>query len=582
MRLFPLHNILFTSFLILAFHIVAASQHIPSSGNTTPTWKECIGVYDSLDRHSEIARLVPIGTTDIGKPLHLFIINYDSVFYPELFDRKKNILLINNAIHPGEPDGVNASIQLCMEILSDPEAWREMFDQTILCIIPMYNVDGAMMRSGTSRANQNGPVEYGFRGNAKNLDLNRDFVKCDSRNAQCFNQIFTRVNPDVFVDTHVSNGADYSYTMTLISTQYDKLGGSIGNYLRNTMEPALFETMKIKGHEMSPYVNTMGATPESGLVSFLESPRFATGYSTLFNTIGFTTETHMLKPFDERVESTYQFLTSLLTYLQHHREEIASVRSASEKEWKLKRSLFLEFELDTTRKELFRFKGFEASEKPSSVGTGNRLYYDRNSIWEKDILWYKNFKGKNEIEIPDFYILPQAWSAVAERLRWNGVEMIELQNDTTMEVEVSFIDSYETSKSVYEGHYHHYDVKLRKEIQRIRFFKGDFLISTNQRAKRYLVTVLEPTGSDSFFAWNFFDSVLQQKEWFSDYVFEEKAEEILHNNSNLRKEFEAKLASDTAFKESHWNQLYWIYKHSDYYEPSAFRYPVYRINSTKK
>ena len=575
--LFPPPNLLIT-FLVLSVCIQSSNaQHLPYVGNSTPTWENCIQVYDSLDKSSDIARMISIGTTDVGKPLHLFIINQDRVFYPELFDRKKNILLINNSIHPGEPDGVNACMQLCSEILSGQNNLNGLLDSTILCIIPMYNVDGALNRSSMSRANQNGPAEYGFRGNARNLDLNRDFVKCDSRNAQSFNRVFTRINPHVFVDTHVSNGADYVYTMTLISTQYDKLGGALGEYLRKQMEPALFASMKSKGHEMSPYVNTMGATPESGLVSFLESPRFATGYSTLYNAIGFTTETHMLKPFAERVESTYQFIACLLEYMDSHVREIQLIRKKADDEWKRKKSMFLEFEVDTTKRELFRFQGYDAVEKPSAVGTGNRLFYDRSNTWEKDIAWYKTFAGKNEIQIPDFYILPQAWSEVVERLKWNGIEMTALEKDTVIEVETAFIDDYKTSTTVYEGHYHHYDVKLRKEKQRIQFFKGDFLISTNQRGKRYLVTVLEPTGGDSFFAWNFFDSVLQQKEWFSDYVFEEKAEEILKNNAEIKKEFDAKLASDADFKASHWNQLYWIYKRSDYYEPSAFRYPVYQL-----
>ena len=325
----------------------------------------------------------------------------------------------------------------------------------------------------------------------------------------------------------------------------------------------------------------MCSTPETGLVAFLESPRFATGYSTLFNAIGFTTETHMLKPFADRVESTYQFVVCLLEYMNNHTSEIHSIRKKADDEWKKKEALFLEFEVDTTKRDAFRFKGFDAVEKPSVVGSGNRLYYDRSITWEQDIAWYKSFVGKNEIQIPDFYILPQAWSEIVERLKWNGIEMTPLERDTVIEVETSYIDDYNTSTSVYEGHYHHYDIKLRKVKQRIQFFKGDYIISTAQRAKRYLVTVLEPTGDDSFFAWNFFDSILQQKEWFSDYVFEEKAEEILRNNPDIKKEFDSKLETDADFKASHWNQLYWIYKRSDYYEPSAYRYPVYRINAVE-
>ena len=101
----------------------------------------------------------------------------------------------------------------------------------MIVIIPVYNVGGALNRGSYSRANQNGPEAYGFRGNARNLDLNRDFIKCDSRNARSFNRLFNQWKPDVFVDTHTSNGADYQYVMTLISTQKDRLGGALGEFL---------------------------------------------------------------------------------------------------------------------------------------------------------------------------------------------------------------------------------------------------------------------------------------------------------------------------------------------------------------
>ena len=85
--------------------------------------------------------------------------------------------------------------------------------------IPVYNVDGALSRQDTSRVNQNGPEAFGFRGNARHLDLNRDFIKADSLNARTFAQVFTRWDPDVMVDTHTSNGADYQHVVTLIATQ---------------------------------------------------------------------------------------------------------------------------------------------------------------------------------------------------------------------------------------------------------------------------------------------------------------------------------------------------------------------------
>lgn len=576
-KIFQRVHFFVTISLFFTICLQSSAQHVQYSGNRTVTWKECIEKYTLMDQQSDFAKLIECGKTDIGKPLHLFIINKDRVFYPELFDRKKTILLINNGIHPGEPDGIDASIVFAQELLSKSSELSSLLDSVIICIIPIYNVDGALNRSGHSRANQNGPEEYGFRGNARNLDLNRDFIKCDSQNAKSFSMIFSQIKPHLFVDTHVSNGADYPYTMTLISTQSDKLGGVLGKYLKSTMEPALFGAMKACGHEMCPYVNTMGRTPESGLVEFLETPRFASGYAALFNTIGFITETHMLKPFGQRVESTYAFLLTLVKYADEHSSQIVAIRKKADSDLLSTKKIALSFDLDSSARSSFVFNGYEAKSKPSAVGNGERLMYDHNASWTREIPMYQKYKPGNEIEVPAFYVIPQAWSEVIERLRCNNVSLEPLSSDTSMNVEVYYIEDYETAERPYEGHYLHSEIKTIKEKRMMQFYKGDLLIRTSQPSRRYLCEVLEPTSVDGFFAWNFFDSVLQQKEWFSDYVFEDIAAEVLLKDKELKKAFEAALISDNSIKDSHWNQLYWIYRHSEYYEKSSNRFPVCRM-----
>jgi len=572
-------------FLTIAIHFLmlvnSQAQFVLPGDNQTPTWDECISFYRELDKQSTQAGLLEIGTTDIGKPLHLFVINQDGIFYPELFDRNKVILMINNGIHPGEPDGVNASMMLAQQLLDGSPASTEMLKHVIVCMIPIYNVDGALNRGSYSRANQNGPKEYGFRGNAKNLDLNRDFVKCDSKNAQTFNQIFSRIKPHVLVDTHVSNGADYPYTMTLITTQTDKLGGSLGRYVKSQFEPALFSAMEKEGDKMCPYVNTMGRTPETGIVDFFESPRFATGYAALFNTIGFTTETHMLKPFNQRVKSTSLFLKILLDYVQKHDAEIRLQVAKAEEEMLAMKRFPIGFELDTTKLDSLIFSGYEARNESSSIGSGDRLKYDHQSPWTRKINWYRKFKVVQEVEMPEYYIIPQGWTDVLERLRWNGVKTEVLSIDSVMSVQAYRIIDYQTGKRPYEGHYLHEDVKTELMNVRHQFFAGDVMVKTNQPACRYICHVLEPQCEDSFFAWNFFDSMLQQKEWFSDYVFEDIAAELLRNDQSLKKQFDAAMKDDETLKANHWNQLYWIYQHSPYFEQTLSLYPIFRM-STKR
>jgi hypothetical protein len=152
-----------------------------------------------------------------------------------------------------------------------------------------------------------------------------------------------------------------------------------------------------------------------------------------------------------------------------------------------------------------------------------------------------------------------------------------LEKDTLIEVEKYKITDYKTSSNAYEGHYQHSNTTVTKSIEKVQFRKGDFIISTQQFGVKYLLETLEPEAPDSFFNWNFFDAVLQQKEGYSAYVFEDLAVEILKKNPSLKEKLEKKKAEDKAFAENGSAQLDWIYKNSEYYEASHLTYPVYRI-----
>lgn len=284
----------------------------------------------------------------------------------------------------------------------------------------------------------------------------------------------------------------------------------------------------------------------------------------------------MLKPFDKRVESTVVFFNCLLKYLTDNKAEVLEVVRKGRMEIMNADQISIAYKLDSAYSEQIGFTGYTSKTLPSKVGVGERLFYDTTSSWRKTIPFYNRYISSAALNAPEFYVLPQAWHQVVDRLKNNRILMRSLSADTIMEVECSYILDYKSSKSPVEGHYFHYDVKTENRRMKIQFNRGDYIIPVNQFAKQYLVLTLEPQSEEGFFAWNFFDSVLQQKEWFSDYVFEEKAEALLAADPNLKKEFEAELNSNENMRNNHWEQLYWIYRHSDYYEKSAFRFPVYR------
>lgn len=224
------------------------------------------------------------------------------------------------------------------------------------------------------------------------------------------------------------------------------------------------------------------------------------------------------------------------------------------------------------------FKGFAAKYKPSEVSGLNRLYYDRNEPFTKRIPFYDHYVADLQIEKPKAYIIPQSWGRVIELLKLNGVQMQPLPKDTEMEVETYYIEDYKSPAKPYEGHYNHTGVTLRKETQKLPFYQGDYVITTNQPSNRYIVETLEPQGPDSFFSWNFFDSILAQKEHFSAYVFEDVAADLLRKDAALKQKLEERKKADEAFAKNGAAQLEFIYKNSPYSEKSYLRYPVYRLS----
>lgn len=547
-----------------------------SNGLETATYEETISYYKDLaDRYDEVS-IRAIGETDSGKPLHIVTLNMTKS--GDDFDRLRvnnRILLINNGIHPGESDGIDATMMLYRDLV---EGKIEAPKNTILVTIPIYNIGGSLNRNSGTRTNQNGPKEYGFRGNARNYDLNRDFIKVDTKNARTFAKIFHIVQPDVFIDNHVSNGADYQYTLTHLFTQHNKLGGKLGKYLHSQIMPKLEEKLEAKSWDITPYVNVFNRTPESGFSQFMDSPRYSTGYTTLFNTLGMMVETHMLKPYKQRVEGTYELLKSMIEITEEEGDKIKELRAEQDKTWSAGKQYPLTWTVDTTQSSILKFKGYKGEMIPSNLTGAKRLKYDRSQPFTQDVVYQNYFKSTSEVTIPKAYIIPQSWYNVIDLLKLNTVEFTQLENDTTLTVETYKIDTYKTRTQAYEGHYPHYNTSVKSSNQNLTFREGDYIVYTDQKAIRYLLETLEPEAIDSFFNWNFFDTILQQKEGFSPYVWEDKAELLLKLNPKLQIEYNIKVSYDEEFANNWYAQLDWIHKQSEHYEKAHLQYPVYRIN----
>lgn len=548
-----------------------------SNGKETSTYQETITFYKELALAYPEISLLEIGETDSGFPLHLVVFSASKEFdFSKIHGSKKNVVLINNAIHPGESDGVDASMMLLRDIVQDKNNIKRL-ENVVIAVIPIYNIGGALNRNSYSRANQNGPKEYGFRGNAQNYDLNRDFIKADTKNAKAFAEIFHLVKPDVFIDNHVSNGADYQYGITHLFTQHNNLGNDLGDFIENEMKPNIEASLLKKNIIITPYVNVWGTTPEAGFSQFFDSPRYSTGYTTLFNTLGMMVETHMLKPYKQRVEETYSFLESTIDFTLEKGTEIKELRQNAAAKILAKKTYPISFELDKNTYEILQFKGYEGIYIDSKVTNGKRLFYDRTKPYIKPVKYFNNYIPSKEIQLPKAYILKQGWQKVLERLKDNHIEFAVFKNDTSIIVEEQHIKDYKTSAKPFEGHYPHFNTVISSETKKVQFLKGDIYIPIQQNGVRYLLETLEAEATDSFFNWNFFDTVLEQKEHFSAYVFEDIAEKLLLENPALKDLLSQKIKTDKDFAESPEAQLDFIYKNSPYYESEHLKLPVYKV-----
>jgi hypothetical protein len=155
------------------------------------------------------------GKSGMGRPLPLVIVSKDKAFTPEeMWKTGKPVVLVINSIHGGETDGTDASLLLLRDLAFG--RYPEILEGLTLLVVPVYNVDGFSRVSKWNRPNQNGPVDgMGFRANARGLDLNRDYLKLDAPETRALVSLAARHRADLFVDNHVTDGADFRATVTL-------------------------------------------------------------------------------------------------------------------------------------------------------------------------------------------------------------------------------------------------------------------------------------------------------------------------------------------------------------------------------
>ncbi len=551
--------------------------HAETTGfRETGSYDESLAFYRQLAKLSPFARLSQIGTTGEGRPLYALIVSKDRAFEPAAARRTgKSVVLLQNGIHAGENGGKDAAMMLLRDVLISRRfaAW---LDDVIIISIPVFNPDGHEHASPYNRINENGPARMGFRVNATRRNLNRDYLKSDTPEMRAWLRLYTAWLPDFLVDNHVTDGSDNQHDVTIATHTEQDIAPQVGSWVAKRYLPRLMAKMGELGHVTGYYFEGRGRDGKT-LTLMTASPRYSTGYAAAQNRAALLVETHSLKSFQTRVWSHYDIMRVSLDILAADAKNIRAASLAADRAMEATRTgdrVFLEGTPAETG-EPYTLRMLE-TERPVSSVTGAPITRYTAKPLNQEAIAVRGMKEKLAPAAPLGYLVPREWDEVIELLKRHSVRTEPLARPLTGEFETVRFSNVRFAAAPFEGRFliSGFSAKTVRETRTLA--AGSVFVPVAQRAGKLAMHILEPEAADSAVKWGFFHPVFEQKEYFSDYIFEPIAAEMLKRDPALREEFDAKVATDAEFARSARARLTWLFQRSPYFESDKDAYPVVR------
>jgi len=572
-----------------------------SGYRSTPTYAETLGFLERVAAaRPDLVRLEAFGRTGEGRELKIVIASGGGVFDPEAIRKlDRRVLLVQNCIHSGEPDGKDACLALLRDIVATDDR-EHLLEHVVLVFIPVYNIDGHERRSAFHRINQNGPELAGWRANATNLNLNRDYMKADAPETRAFLRLLQRWRPDFFVDDHVTDGADFQYDVTFALDASPDVFPATADWLRRTVTPEIVRQVNAAGHLAFPSAVFLNddSDPSRGLAFNENPPRFSTGRMVLENRPGLLVEMHMLKEYRTRVTGNYEVLRAVLKLMNRYATTLRVVNEDADA-WacRLGSGAARErpFPLVVAKgggSSSVSFRGLEYTREPSEVSGAMAIRYGARPS-EMTVPISADAEVVTAVKLPAGYIIPPQWKHVVEVLEAQGVDLRRTSAEWTGRVERYRCSAMRWPSQPFEGRFpilrggnveHEFGHfgSCTLSLETLTFPARSIVVSLDQRLSKVAVHWLEPEAPDSALRWGFFASVFEQKEAGEAYVLEKLAREELAQDPSLKGEFEARVRSDPAFAGSPSARLGFFYERSPW--GSAQRvgeYPVGRLLSVE-
>lgn len=553
----------------------------------TPRYDQTVAYARRLDDASALITYREFGRSAAGRALPLLVADKQGLADAQAVKKSgRAIVLIQACIHAGESDGKDAGLALLRDI-AITKAQTDLLNRVTVLFIPIYNVDGHERFGAYNRFNQNGPAEMGWRATATNLNLNRDYMKADAPETRAWLKLWNDWQPHLLIDCHVTDGADFRYNVTYQYEQFENVPAPVRNWMRSTIEGKVVPATEAAGHLLAPYLEFIDNRDFSrGVLTFIATPRFSTGYTPLRNRPGLLIETHMLKDYRTRVLGTYDLLRCTLDEINRDPESLVSavgeadaqaVREGAAYDPSRRVPLAVELTKATTP---FLLKGVAARTEVSEVSGDMRVIFGAKPF-DVNIPRYQTAKPSRTVAPPLYYLVPPQWTSVIEVLEAHGLLIERTTSKLVLEVETYRFGNVSWPGAPFEGRFRPLFEAQLVRLQR-SFDAGSVIVPMAQPAAMVALQLLEPEAPDSLAAWGFFNAVFEQKEYGEFYLLEKLAREMMSRDESLKREFEKKIESDPKFAASPSARLNFFYERSPYWDDELRLYPVGRLTSDLK
>lgn len=575
------------SLSLLATHAcIAADWTTPAEAarfETTPSYAETRAY---LQRLASAApgrlHLGRFGVSPEGRDLMLVVAASDGEFTPAAARASgKPIVMVQAGIHAGEIEGKDAGLMLLRDLAVGDHP--SLLDRVILVWLPIFNVDGHERSNPHNRINQDGPREMGYRATAQNLNLNRDYMKADAPEMRDWLALFDAWQPDLFLDIHTTNGADYQYDLTWYLEEWGPLDDGVKRWQKNAMERHILPAYEKRGHLAAPYLDLIDHRDiRKGIGNFGSGPRYSTGYVALRNRAAVLVETHMLKPYATRVRATRDFVVATLAEVGR---DGAALRNAVERADAAivarRAGARLAVAFETSMQSVpFELAGYASSQTPSEVSGDSWTRYDDRRPQRYGVPFFRDLVATETVVVPAAYLVPAGWPQIADKLREHHLRLERIDRPLRLRVDRYRLDAPQWNGPSYEGRHPLREFGLRVERVELAFAAGAVLVALDQPGANVAVNLLEPRASDSLLRWGFLDALFEQKEYPDARVAEQLARTMLERDPSLKAAFEARLAEDAAFAASPARRLAWFYERSDWYAAQEVgAYPIVRLDA---